>query len=41
MEKDPEDIILEWCALEDFHSGGMVYEQDRSKNEMRVSAQSS
>ena len=33
MEKDPEDIILEWCALEDFHSGGMVYEQDRPEDQ--------
>ena len=33
MEKDPEDLILEWCALEDFHSGGMVYEQDRPEDQ--------
>jgi len=26
--QDPESLILEWCALEDFHSGGMVYDRE-------------
>ena len=28
-QRDPEDIILEWCGAEDFHSGGMVYDRRR------------
>ena len=26
--QDPESLIFEWCALEDFHSGGMVYDRE-------------
>ena len=38
--QDPEDIILEWCASEDFHSGGMVYEETRPTEEADTSSQS-
>ena len=40
INQDPEDIILEWCASEDFHSGGMVYEETRPTEEADTSSQS-
>ena len=27
QNQDPENILLEWCASEDFYSGGMVYDK--------------
>ena len=36
-QSDPEDTILEWCASEDFHSGGMVYDKWRPPDEEQSS----
>ena len=36
-QRDPEDIILEWCGAEDFHSGGMVYDRRRPPDEEQSS----